>query len=249
MDMIARETPYVTGMAPSLGGSGDPSPVTALGVLEAMRAAAKSRFGTADLGGRHVAIQGVGKVGGALAGLLHSEGARLTVADVDQGAVERCGELYEAEAVACEKIHAVEADVLAPCALGGAINDQTLPELRCQIVCGAANNQLRGDGIDERLAAAGILCVPDFIANSGGVINIFEELEGYDPERARTRVRKIRATTSSVIERAEKDNVTPVLAARRLAESRIESVSRLSRIRAGRLELRPRKFGITEETL
>lgn len=238
MDVVARETPYVTGGSESRGGSGDPSPVTAIGVLSAMRAAAEARWGSSRLAGRHVAVQGVGKVGFALARLLHEEGARITVADVDGAAVERSVVELGAEAVAVEKIHAVEADVFAPCALGGAINGQTLPELRCQIVCGSANNQIQGEGIDVRLAQAGILVVPDFVANAGGIINIAEELDGYDRDRALARVAQIGGTVSHVFELAEEEGTTPDAAARRLAESRIQSVSRVGHIRAGRLEMR-----------
>ena len=237
MDTLRRETPYVTGVSPSRGGSGDPSPHTAVGVLEAMKAGAEACFGSADLSRRHVAIQGVGKVGGALAGLLAAEGAQLTVADVNDEAVERCVDEYGASAVATEKIHAVDCDVFSPCALGGALNTRTIPELRCRLVCGGANNQLAGDELAEQLVAAGVLYVPDFIANAGGVINVAEELDGYNPERAAQRIRLIRTTTTSIFESAEADGVTPVVAARRLAESRIASVSRIHRIRAGRLAI------------
>jgi glutamate dehydrogenase/leucine dehydrogenase len=240
MDIIASETPYVTGFSTSRGGSGDPSTMTALGVFEALHAAAEARFGCAELTGRHVAIQGVGKVGSALARLLAGEGAQLTVADIDESALERCVSELGAGTSPPEKIHAVESDVFAPCALGATLDNQTVPELRCEIVCGAANNQLLSTDISMRLHDAGILLVPDFIANAGGVINIAEELEGYDEDRARGHVRQIRTTTSLVLTTAEADGVTPYLAACQLAEDRINSVTGLSRIQSGRLEIRGR---------
>ena len=172
MDMIRRETPYVTGVSARRGGSGDPSPVTARGVAEAMRAAAEFAWGTGDLAGRHVAVQGVGKVGGALARILSVEGARITVADVDGAAADRLATELGSEVVPPEKVHAVECDVLAPCALGGVITDATVPELHCRVVCGAANNQLGSDAMAAELQRRDIVYVPDFVANAGGVINI-----------------------------------------------------------------------------
>jgi glutamate dehydrogenase/leucine dehydrogenase len=150
MDMIRRETPYVTGISPTRGGSGDPSPVTAVGVLEAMRAAAEHRWGNASLDGRHIAIQGVGKVGGHLAELLAKEGARLTVADVNQAAIDRYADELSASVATPASIHATECDVFAPCALGGAIDATTISELRCEVVCGAANNQLADPALETR---------------------------------------------------------------------------------------------------
>lgn len=241
MDTILHETPYVTGISLHRGGSGDPSPLTALGVLEAMHAAAEARWGSASLDGRHIAIQGVGKVGAALALLLHDEGARLTVADANPAAAERCVEAFDAADEEPAKIHAVECDVFAPCALGGSINSETAPELRTTVVCGSANNQLFDDAIAADLSTAGVLYIPDFVANAGGVINIADELEGYDPARAEVRVRGIRQTTTSILETADDDGVTPLAAARQFAEDRIASISRLSHIRAGRLQLRGRR--------
>jgi glutamate dehydrogenase/leucine dehydrogenase len=235
MDMIRRETPYVTGVSARRGGSGDPSPVTAVGVFEAMRAAAATTWGSRTLTGRHVAVQGVGKVGGALARILHDEGARLTVADVAGDAAAAVAASLEAAVVPPEKIHAVACDIYAPCALGGVINTRTIHDLQCQIVCGAANNQLEDDGMAAELETRGIVYVPDFVANAGGVINIAVELEGYDPVLAEQRVRGIYDTTTAILDRARTDHITPLAAAARQAESRIESVARLSRIRSTRV--------------
>ena len=137
-----------------------------------------------------------------------------------------------------EKIHAVECDVFAPCALGGVLNETTIPELHCEIVCGAANNQLADeDGDDEKVEAAGVLFVPDFVANAGGVINIADELEGYDRSRAEARIRQIFDTTLTVLDRSATDCTTPRNAAERVAEARIDAIAGVSRIRTGRLTL------------
>ena len=235
MDLVGRETPYVAGTS---RGAGDPSPVTAVGVHAAIRAAAAEGLGTADLAGRHVAIQGLGKVGRAVARLVHDDGARLSVADVDVAAVVAAEAGLGAEAVPPEKIHAVDCDIFSPCALGGSLSPDTVPELRCRVICGAANNQMTSDAVAEAVAERGIIAVPDFVANAGGVINIAEELAGYDHERALQRVRRIYETTTAVIAAAAEAGITPLQAARRMAEDRIASVSRLSRIRAGRVDLR-----------
>ena len=220
MDLIRSVTPHVTGVSEALGGSGDPSPATAVGVLHAMRAAVAHRFGSDDLRGLHVAISGVGKVGGALVPHLLGEGATVTIADVDD---RRSAEVATSgvAVVSPERVHTVVCDVLSPCALGGALNAGTIPELRCAIVCGSANNQLLEPADGDRLAAAGVLYVPDYVANAGGIINIAEEVHGYDARRAAERVAAIRTTTAEVLELAEASGTTPAEAADRLAERRI----------------------------
>ena len=234
MDLLRRETRFVTGMSPELGGSGDPSPATAYGVLWAMKAVARRLWGDMSLVGRHVAVAGVGKVGGALVGHLVDEGARVTVADVKPAAVDRVVAEAGAEAVGVEKIHAVDCDIYAPCALGRVLGAETIPELRCAAVVGAANNQL-ADGVASArlLAEAGVLYAPDFVANAGGLINIAEELApgGYRPDRARTAVQRIFDTVTSVLQAAEVDGVTTAEAADRRAESRIAALSAVHQIR------------------
>ncbi len=221
MDLIRSVTPHVTGVSESLGGSGDPSAATALGVLHAMRAAAAHRFGSDDLAGLRVAVSGVGKVGGALVAHLADAGAQVTIADVDAARVAEVARAHQVEVVAPEVVHRVECDVLSPCALGGVLGPTTIPELRCAVVCGSANNQLldRTDG--DRLAAAGVLYVPDYVVNAGGIINIAEEVGGYDPERAATKVAAIRTTTAEILRLADAEGTTPAEAADRLAERRI----------------------------
>jgi leucine dehydrogenase len=224
MDLIRSVTPYVTGVSESLGGSGDPSPATAWGVLCALRAVAERVWGDRSLSGRHVAISGVGKVGGALADHLAEEGARLTVADVDGGTVHAVAARTGAAVVAPDKVHAVECDVLSPCALGAVLSADTIPDLRCAAVCGCANNQLEEDADGERVAAAGILYAPDYVVNAGGVINIAEEPKGYDHDRAWARVATIEDTLRRVFALADERGITPAEAADRLAEDRIAAV-------------------------
>ena len=222
MDLIRSVTPHVTGVSEHLGGSGDPSPATAVGVMHAMRAAVAHRFGTDDLVGLHVAISGVGKVGGALVPHLLEAGARVTIADLDDGrSAEVAATSPGVEVVSPAGVHTVACDVLSPCALGGTLNAGTIPELRCAIVCGSANNQLLEPADGDRLAAAGILYVPDYVANAGGIINIAEEVHGYDARRAAERITAIRTTTAEVLELAEASGTTPAEAADRLAERRI----------------------------
>lgn len=221
MDVVREATPYVTGVDPARGGSGDPSPATALGVFEAMRAVAAHLWGDPSLDGRHVSVSGVGKVGHDLCLHLASAGARLTVSDVDDDAVRRViTDVGGAEVAPPEKAHAVDCDVFSPCAMGAVLNERTIAELRCAAVVGAANNQLATDDDAERMRAAGVAYAPDFIVNAGGVINIAEELHGYDRDRAMANVRRIFDTTAEVLQRAASDGITTAAAAARLAEER-----------------------------
>jgi leucine dehydrogenase len=233
MDLVRRETTHVTGVSESLGGSGDPSPATAWGVLWAMKAVAERLWGGPSLAGRHVCISGVGKVGAALAEHLADEGAKLTVADTRAGAVDdvvdRCG----AVPVAPEAAHTVPCDIFSPCALGAVLNPTTIPELRCDAVVGSANNQLASPADAERLRHRGVIYAPDFVASAGGVINIAEEPHGYDHARAFDRIRTIYDTLGRVFDRADGDGITTATAASRLAEERIAAVSRTRLIHTG----------------
>jgi valine dehydrogenase (NAD+) len=239
MDLIRRETPHVTGVSESLGGSGDPSPATAWGLLAALRTIGARCWGSPSLEGRHVVVVGVGKVGRALVGHLVADGAKVTVADIDPGAVEATLTAHHGvEVVDVAEAHSVECDVLSPCALGGYLNARTIPELRCRAVCGSANNQLEEPADGQRLADAGVLFAPDFVVSAGGVINIAEERtgHGYVRERAWQRIAGIEATLATVFDRADADGVTPEVAADRVAESRIEAVAGTRRIRTSRPE-------------
>jgi leucine dehydrogenase len=229
MATLATVTDHVCGLARELGGSGDPSPFTALGVQAAMRACVERRFGSADLTGRSVAIIGIGHVGGALARQLASAGARLRMADIDPARRALADELgadwLEPSAALREEV-----DVLAPCALGGVLDQTTIPHLRAPIVCGAANNQLAHDGLADDLAAHDILYAPDFVANAGGIINISVELEaaGYDPDEARRRVAAIESTVRGLLDEAERDGVAPLAAAYALARRRLQDAENTS---------------------
>ena len=233
MDLVRRETRFVTGTSPELGGSGDPSAATAYGVVWAMKAVAEHLWGDTSLAGRHVALAGVGKVGRVLLGQLVEERARVTVADVSTAAVEWAMTEYGAEAAPVEKIHAVDCDVYAPCALGGILSADTIPELRCAAVVGSANNQLKDASAAGLLARAGVLYAPDYVVNAGGLINIAEELApgGYRSDRALTAVRRIFDTVTSVLQAAEVDRVTTAEAADRRAEQRIAVLSAVHHIR------------------
>ena len=233
MDLIRRETAHVTGVSESLGGSGDPSPATAWGVLWAMKAVGERLWGTPSLAGRHVCVSGVGKVGAALAEHLAEEGAKLTVADVRSDAVDAVVDRFGAVRVPPDAAHTVPCDIFSPCALGAALNPTTIPELRCEAVVGSANNQLASPADAERLRDRGVIYAPDFVANAGGVMNIAEEPHGYDRARAYDRIRTIHDTLLRVFERADGDGTTTAAAADRLAEERIASVSRTRLIHTG----------------
>jgi leucine dehydrogenase len=222
MDLIRTVTPHVTGVSEALGGSGDPSPATALGVLWAMKAVAE-RLWDGSLRGRHVCISGVGKVGAALADHLHTEGARLTVADVRIEAAAEVADRTGAATVSAESAHTVACDVYSPCALGASLSGRTIPGLRARAVVGSANNQLATVQDAQRIHDAGVLYAPDYVVNAGGVINIAHEQGGYDRARADERIRGIRDTVHRVLDLADAEAITTAAAADLLAERRIEA--------------------------
>ncbi len=218
MELVRLETRYVAGLP---GKSGDPSPSTARGVFRAMQAAAQVRWGSDRLAGRTVAIQGCGHVGYHLAIELHRAGARLTVSDTDVGKIDRLRGRIDATAVPPEAIFDVEADVFSPCALGGILNDETIPRLRVQVICGAANNQLREDRHGAALEARGLLYIPDYVANAGGIIHGVQELGNWDSERCARAVEAIYDTTLRVLDLAGAERIPTSEAADRLAEARL----------------------------
>jgi leucine dehydrogenase len=222
MVAIAEATRHVTGLPRSRGGSGDPSPHTAAGVEAAVLATCERAFGSATLKGRSVGVVGLGHVGLRLARLLARRGAALVVSDIDAAKRDEAARLG-ARWVAPGRALSAPVDVLAPCALGGVLDHESVPALQAQAVAGAANNQLADDAIADLLHRRGILWAPDFVANAGGIINISVELEpgGYDPARARTRVREIGDTLRAVFDRAEDRGVTPLTAAMELAGDRL----------------------------
>lgn len=219
---IATRTSHVTGMPEDRGGSGDPSPVTALGVQAAMRAACRAAFGTGELKGRTVAIAGLGHVGQHLARGLASAGARLVLTDIDPAKHALATELGAAWTDP-DGVAESACDVFAPCAVGGSIHRDNVRLLRCRAICGAANNQLADDGLASELAARDIVYAPDFIVNAGGLINVYRELHSSSAERARELALGIEGTMDAVFERSRTMGSTPLEAARALARERLES--------------------------
>lgn len=230
MEWVRAETTFVTGISEALGGSGDPSPVTALGVYHGMKACTERVFGTTSLKGMRIAVQGLGHVGRHLCEYLKKEGASLIVTDIHKERVNRAVEQFGAKAVAPKEIYTVEAEVFAPCALGAVISDETLPYFKFKVIAGAANNQLADEKVHgPKLKEYGILYAPDYVINSGGLINVANEIEGYNRERALTQAEGIYQTVKNVLQVAEEEDVPTYEAANRIAERRIEEVGRLRR--------------------
>jgi leucine dehydrogenase len=226
MEYILTETEHVVGIQ---GRSGDPSPVTAHGVFMGIRAAAYARYGTDDLAGRHVAVQGVGHVGYWLSRYLHEVGARITVTDIDAERVARVVEDFGATAVEPDAIYGIDADVFAPCALGAVVNDDTLDGFKVDIIAGGANNQLARTEHGERCHERGILYAPDYVINAGGLINVYGELHGWDTERSKRKAGEIYQTLLRIFETAEAQGLPTASAADRVAEERIAQVRHLQR--------------------
>ncbi len=224
MDFVHMETDYVAGLA---GRSGDPSPVTAHGVFRSIQASAKWRWGSDSLVGKTVAIQGCGHVGSYLAKELRDAGASLVVTDIDAERVKHVVTESGARAVEPGEIYGVKADIFAPCALGAIINDKTIPQLKVEIVAGAANNQLLEERHGDELEERGILYAPDYVANAGGVINVYSELAGWDAQRSLRKADEIYSTTLGVFEIARADGIPTYEAADRLAERRLKAVASL----------------------
>jgi len=232
MDVVARETRYVTGRTVENGGAGDSSILTAYGVYQAMRASALHRWGDPSLAGRTIGVQGVGKVGSRLVPHLLAEDAQVVITDIDPAAVQSVLDAHSVEvAASTDELIRRPLDIFAPCALGGVLDDPTVADLTASIVCGAANNQLAHSGAETALEQRGVLYAPDYCVNSGGVIQIADELHGYDADRARSRASLIFDTTLDVLEQAARENVTPSTAAGRVAEARMTQVGRLAQLR------------------
>ena len=224
LEIVMKETKYLTGKPLSMGGSGDSAPATGLGVFRGMQACAAKAWGSDSLKGKRVAIQGIGKVGYHLAKNLAKEGAILMVSDVNQAATQRAKDEFGATILLPEEIYHADCDVFAPCALGGVLNDDTIPRLRCKIVCGGTNNQLLEDRHADAVEKRGIVYGPDYIVNAGGVINLAQEVApgGYSEEAATARVMKIYDNMRQVLEIASSQHITTAVAADRMAEQRIE---------------------------
>lgn len=228
MDYIHMETEYVTGT--SRKGAGDPSPVTALGIYYGMKQAAKEAFGSDSLKGLTIAVQGVGQVAYHLCKHLHEEGAELIVTDINEEAVERAVKEFAATSVKPDEIYDVDCDIFSPCALGGIINDETIQRLKAKVIAGSANNQLEKEEHGRILHEKGILYAPDYVINAGGVINVAEELAGYNRQRALNKVKSIYNILETVFEISRQKNIPTSIAANELAEKRIKSMRKMKRL-------------------
>lgn len=226
MEFVRMETDSVVGVH---GGSGDPSPVTAHGTYQGIRACAERKYGDSSLTGRHVTVQGLGNVGYHLCGLLAEEGARITVTDIDQDRIDRVCREFGAEAADPDAIYSVDADIFAPCALGAVINDDSLKALTVDIVAGAANNQLARTAHGEVLHKRGVLYAPDYVINAGGLINVYGELHDWTADRSKRKATEIYGTLLRIFEKADDDGVPTAVAADRIAQERIQQARHLQR--------------------
>lgn len=229
MEYIHMETRHVTGIPKSMGGSGDPSPVTAYGVWLGMKAAAKEKWGSDSMTGKKIAIQGIGNVGENLVKHLTEEGAKIYITDINKDKLKEVAEKYKAEVVDSEKIFDLDVDVYAPCALGATVNTDTINRLKCSVIAGAANNQLADEKVHgEMLMKKGILYAPDFVINAGGIINVYSELSGnYSRERAISQADNIFNITREIFRISAAENIPTYLAANRMAEKRIEAIGKV----------------------
>ena len=227
MGLINQETDHVVGLE---GKSGNPSPVTAFGVFKGIQAAAEEAFGTTDLTGKTVAVQGVGAVGYHVCKHLHEAGAKLIVTDIKKANIDRAVQDFGAVGVAPEEIYGVECDIFSPCAMGAVINDFTIKQLKCKVIAGSANNQLAEDKHGDMLEEKGIVYAPDFVINGAGVMNVYEEMKGYNVERAMSRAATVYDNVRKVFEIAKLDGIPAYNAADMMAEERIEKIWRITKI-------------------
>jgi leucine dehydrogenase len=229
MEHVYMETKHVTGIPPALGGSGDPSPVTAYGVYMGMKASAKECWGKDSLAGKKVLVQGIGHVGSVLVDHLIKEEAKVYVTDIFEDRIAEVKKKHPGvEFVAGDKIFDLDIDIYAPCALGATINNDSLSRLKCSIICGAANNQLADENVHGKIVMEkGILYAPDFVVNAGGLINVYSEVAKYGREYSLAQAENIYNTTASIFAMSKKENIPTFMAANRTAEARIEAMARL----------------------
>jgi len=229
MVQISYETDNVMGMPESMRGSGDPSPVTAYGVYMGMKASAKKAYGSDDLNGKKIAVQGVGQVGHYLVNHLINEGAKVTITDINESNIKRVTDKHKVEVVGTDAIYDVDADIYAPCAMGATINDESLNRIKASVICGAANNQLAQEAKHGKmLQEQGMLYAPDFLVNAGGIINIFPELMGhYNKDLALQQTEGIYDKSMEIFNKAEADGKTTHQAALEIAEKRITDMGKV----------------------
>ncbi|MFK7927008.1 MAG: Glu/Leu/Phe/Val dehydrogenase [Myxococcota bacterium] len=236
MDTIRRETQWVTGVGAHAGGSGDPSPVTAWGVFHGLKASLEVVYGSSDVDGKTVAIQGMGNVGYWLAKYLHDEGAKMIYTDIDNARLDRVMSEFGGTVVDGDEWYGVQCDVLAPCAIGGIINSRTIPRIKAPIVAGGANNVLEEEVRDgEALVERNITYAPDYVINAGGLMSVYAELRKHPHQKAMDDSRRIFDTVKSVLVKAQADGLTSIEASNRLAEERIAAVRSVKRLWTGRL--------------
>ena len=223
MEYVRMETKHVTGIPKSMGGSGDPSPVTAYGVYMGMKAAAKHKWGNNKLEGKRVLVQGVGHVGENLVKHLSEERARIFISDIDEKKLDRIASEFNCDIISNDMIYDIDIDIYAPCALGAILNSRTIPMLNCFIIAGAANNQLADETRDgELLLERDILYAPDFLINAGGLINVYSEIRGYNSQHSFDKTSKIYDITLEILQKADKEGITPHIAALEIAKKRIK---------------------------
>jgi len=232
MEYIHDETEHVVGLPTSLGGGGDPSPVTAYGVYVGMKAAAKYAYGNEDLAGKKIVVQGAGHVGQYLIDLLVKENAKIGVSDIFEDKLkEVTGKHSNIEVIDPKAIYTADMDIYAPCALGATVNDDTLKQLKCKVIAGAANNQLQQeDKHGKQVRDMGIVYAPDFLINAGGLINCYSELEGYNRDRAMSKTEMIYDTALNIMKHADAKNIPTYQAANELAEKRIEAIGNINKV-------------------
>ena len=224
MDIVRGVTPHVTGISESLGGAGNPSPITAYGVFMGMKAAAKYQFGTENLDGKKVLVQGVGHVGETLVKHITEEGGKVIINDINEARLEELSKKYGANVVLGNDIYGLDVDIYAPCALGATVNDATIGQLKAKVIAGAANNQLADEIKHGRLLKEkGIAYAPDFLINAGGIINVYAELEGYGKEEIISKTENIYNTTLDIFNLSAKENITTHRAALNIAQNRIDA--------------------------
>ncbi|HYK76579.1 MAG TPA: Glu/Leu/Phe/Val dehydrogenase dimerization domain-containing protein [Daejeonella sp.] len=228
MEYIRMETEYVTGVPESLGGSGDPSPVTAKGVFMGIKASVKELYGNDSLAGKSVVVQGIGNVGESLVGLLREENVKVYISDINEERLGYVAKKYGAEAVPNNNIFDLDVDIYAPCALGATINSETIDKLRCAIIAGSANNQLADEAVQGRqLLEKGILYAPDYLINAGGLINCYSEIAGFSKKRTMQLAENIYEATRNVLRKSKSDNIPTNEAANKIAEKRIEDIRKI----------------------
>lgn len=228
MECIAMETEHVTGLPESMGGGGDPSPMTAYGTYMGMKAAAKKVFGSDDLSGKKISVQGVGHVGGYLIDLLAKEGCQLFVSDIYESRLKEISSKYSVNVVNPEEIYDLDVDIYAPCALGATVNDDTLKRLKCKIIAGSANNQLKDENIHGvKCMKQGIIYAPDFLINAGGLINVYSELTGYNREKTYKQTERIYDYTLDILNTSEREGIHTQAAAMKIAEKRISDIGKI----------------------